>query len=194
MMYWRVRKVTPEQLLKMYGVHIILGLSLFANFILFMSRPKSTIAADKKADYTTFVKAVTTHLLDTSYISYMQSTTMLTQELDGPLLARLKKDGTMPATMEEVKASQMNFQKTRRVSAIQFNSVELKDLLQNGMLPVDVQGTVAVHSADESAQQPFHFMFVVGVRGTDPPSPVIFDFKDLPPATAAGAPPAESSN
>ena len=103
-----------------------------------------------------FAKQVTTHLLDTSYINYTESTQRLQGELADSVKIRLRQDGVLPGTAEEMKANLMEFSKARRVCAMQFKQVDVKDPTPQGMMPVEVQGVVAVHSAEESAQQPFH--------------------------------------
>src|SRR5579883_1414246 len=155
-----------------------------------MKLPKNNVLnADKKSDYTAFVKQVTEHLLDTSYINYAQSTMLLNQELHPALQNRLRQQGVLPESDAAYKANLMDYQKSRRVVAVKFNAIDLKDLTKDGMLPVDVQGDVAMHSADEAATQPFHFLFVVGMRPgptpSDPPMPVVVDMQDLPPAVQA---------
>lgn len=189
-MYWRVRKITPEQMLKEYMVHIILAVSLIANFMLFVTRPKKeAVSKEMKSDFGAFAKQVTTHLLDTSYINYMDSTARLQTELSDAVKARLRQDGILPSSDQELKANLMEFSKSRRVCAMQFRQVEVKDPNQQNMIPVVVQGIVAVHSADESAQQPFHLAFLMGHRKTDPPTPVVVGMQELPPvAVPVGGP------
>lgn len=185
-MYWRVRKFTPEQMLRLYGVHIILAISLVGNLMLFITRPKKeTVSKEMKTDFGNFAKQVTTHLLDTSYINYIESTARLQSELSDSVKQRLRAEGILPATEQDLRANHMEFSKTRRVCAMQFKQVEVKEPNQQGMIPVVVQGVVAVHSADESAQQPFHLAYMVGLRKGDPPSPVVVNMQDLPPAPVA---------
>ncbi len=184
-MYWRVRKITPEQLLRQYSIHIIVVVSLFGNLIQFISRPKKEVVTNQmKNDFGVFAKQVTTHLLDTSYINYTESTSRLQGELSDAVKIKLRQDGVLPATVEEMKANLMEFTKSRRVCAMQFKTVELKDPTPQGMVPVEVQGVVAVHSADESAQQPFHLAYMVGLRKGDPPVPVVVQMQELAPAAA----------
>ncbi|MBX9670312.1 MAG: hypothetical protein K2X93_22120 [Candidatus Obscuribacterales bacterium] len=188
-MYWRVRKITPEQMLKQYSVHVILAISLLGNAFLFISRPKKE-AMDKqmKLDFVNFSKQVTNHLLDTSYINYIDSTSRLQAELSDAVKGKLRQDGILPSTEQELKANLLEFSKSRRVCALQFQAVDIKEPNPQGLVPIEVSGTVAVHSADESAQQPFHLMYMVGLsKKTEPPSPIVVDMKDLPPPQAGGA-------
>lgn len=184
-MYWRVRKITPEQMLKQYGIYIVVVVSLFGNLLQFISRPKKeVVTAQMKNDFGVFAKQVTTHLLDTSYINYTESTSRLKGELSDAVKQKLAQDGVLPRTMEEMKANLMEFSKSRRVCAMQFRSVDIREPTPQGMVPVEVQGVVAVHSADESAQQPFHLVYMVGLRKGDPPSPVVVDLQEMAPAAA----------
>ncbi|MBZ0185640.1 MAG: hypothetical protein K8F91_05255, partial [Candidatus Obscuribacterales bacterium] len=98
-MYWRVRKISPEILLKQYGVHIILAASLFFNFILIISRPKTAaVPLELQTNFSDFAKQVTTHLLDTSYITYMDSTMQLQSELSPKVLRYLQAKKLLAAT------------------------------------------------------------------------------------------------
>ncbi|MDZ4834156.1 MAG: hypothetical protein SGJ27_10305 [Candidatus Melainabacteria bacterium] len=182
-MYWRVRKISPEQMLRQYSIHIIVAVSLLGNLFQFVTRPKKeTVSKEMKNDFGVFAKQVTTHLLDTSYINYLESTSRLQSELSDSVKQRLRQDGVLPGTTEEMKANLMEFTKARRVCAMQFKQVEIKDPNQQGMIPVEVQGVVVVHSADESAQQPFHLAYMVGLRKGDPPSPVVVQMQELAPS------------
>lgn len=184
-MYWRVRKITPEQLLRQYAVHIVLAISLLMNGWQYITKPKKeTMNAGMKQDFVGFAKTVTAHLLDTSYVNYIDSTIALHKELNGNVLKKLKADGILPSTDHDMKANAMDFEKSRRVCAIQFQNVQLNDPNAQGMVPIDVQGIVAVHSSDESTQQPFRLQFLVGLKkmGEDqPPAPIVIDMRDLPP-------------
>src|SRR5476649_1185805 len=95
-MYWRVQKIGPEQLVKLYGVHLLLILSLLVNGFLWLTRPAKTMPAAVKADMDTFSRRLTNHLLDTSYISCENNMTALRQELDPPLAANLTQQGILP--------------------------------------------------------------------------------------------------
>jgi hypothetical protein len=184
-MYWRVRKISAEQMLRKYSIHIIVVISLFGNLFQFITRPKKeTVTNQMKNDFNQFARQVTTHLLDTSYINYLESTSRLQGELSDAVKQRLRQDGVLPGTNEELKANLMEFSKVRRVCAMQFKTIEVKEPNAQGMIPIEVQGEVAVHSADESAQQPFHLLYMVGLRKGDPPSPVVVQMQELPPATA----------
>ena len=79
-MYWRVRKLTVDQLVRKYIVHALLIVSALANVVLIVLRPSlPKMSADTKVGFEQFVRTVTEQLLDTSYISYKNSTVALLQ-------------------------------------------------------------------------------------------------------------------
>ena len=39
-MYWRVKNLTPEHLMRQYGVYALLAVSLLMNVFMFITRPK----------------------------------------------------------------------------------------------------------------------------------------------------------
>ena len=47
-MYWRVRKISPEQMLKQYGIFIIVAMSLFGNLFQYVTRPKKETVSKAK--------------------------------------------------------------------------------------------------------------------------------------------------
>lgn len=178
-MYWRVRKISPEELLKTYAVHILLAASVLVNGFLILTRPqKEKMSEQTKLDMTTFAKTVTNHLLDTSYINYMESTTSLNQELHPKALQKLKNMGVLPATMADLKGNLYEYNKTRRVCAVKFRNISMNDPDPNGFVPVHVFGTVAVHSSDESAQHPFHMKYMLGLRAAEPHTPIVLDVEE----------------
>jgi len=182
-MYWRVRKITPEILLRQYAVHILLALSLFFNFILFVSRPKKeTVSKELQTNFVDFAKQVTTHLLDTSYITYMDSTVQLQSELAPKVLTYLRAKKLLAANNDELKVTNLELQRTRQVCTVRFDSVTLNDPNQSGLVPVDVQGVIAIHSSDETGPttpQPFHFVYLVGISGKTK-KPIVADFQEKP--------------
>jgi hypothetical protein len=66
---------------------------------------------------------------------------------------------------------------------IRIDNVTTNDAVNvNGtsLIPVDVSGLVAVHSADEAGPPSrFHFQFLVGYRGGNTQAPLVAAFKDL---------------
>src|SRR5271168_362628 len=111
MMYWRVRKYGAQEMLQQYGIHMGLVLSLLLNVFLVATRPNpnKAVSAEIKADFDTFARKVTQHILDTSYINYASATNALIDSASGELapsvVASLRQKGQLPATREEFQAS-----------------------------------------------------------------------------------------
>jgi hypothetical protein len=188
-MYWRIRKYGPLDILKKYGLHIILVLSLLFNCLLIVTRPnlKKLVTSDVRSQLENFARQVATHILDTSYISYGTATAALINpssgELDLPVVNELRRQQLLPVSSEELKANIQTYTSQRRVVSIRIDKVDTNDaVIVNGasLIPVDVTGLVAVHSADEAGPPtPFHFRFLIGYRGGNAQAPLVADFKDL---------------
>ena len=66
-MYWKVQKLGPEQLLRSYGIHILLAVSVIVNGVLWLSLPKTNkMSSETKQSIDVFVRQVTTHLIFSS--------------------------------------------------------------------------------------------------------------------------------
>lgn len=172
-MYWRVRNLGPEHLIRQYGVHAILGVSIFFNLILFTTRPAGPKGVDKAFRRSTeqLAKDVTTQMLDSSYINYqMNAMTLLNRnggELDPPLIRKLQQQQNLPKDEIELKATLRTLQEEKNVVAVRVDQVVTGDPTQQGLIPVDVAGVVAMHSAS-GAEPPknFHFRYIMGMRKT----------------------------
>lgn len=93
-MYWRVRKASIDQLVRQYGVHVLLVFSVLLNALLIVTRPGpgKALTKDQKVNYESFARTVTAHLLDTNYITYKDSTmALIDKELAPPVVAALSK-------------------------------------------------------------------------------------------------------
>jgi len=188
MMYWRVRRYTPEELLKLYGLHIALIVSVLLNILLFISRPNlsKTISPEVKADFDSFARKVTNHILDTSYITYAASTAALMNpeggELTKPVIVYLQQQQQLPRDMNESKAQASTYMAKRRVCAVRVDEVNQREMDSRGMVPVDVSGVVAVHSSEEAdpGPVPFHFRYLIGFRPNSQ-TPIVANFQDLSP-------------
>ena len=188
-MYWRIRKYGPLDLFKKYGLHIFLIFSVLFNFLLIATRPnlKKVITTDVKNQLEAFAKQVATHILDTSYISYGAATSALLDttngELDLPVIGELRRQQLLPTSAEELKANIQTYTSQKRVVAIRIDNVSTGEaVVVNGasLIPIDVSGVVAVHSADEAGPpSPFHFQFLMGYRGGNTQTPLVASFKDL---------------
>lgn len=172
-MYWRVRNLGPEHLVRQYGVHAILGISIFANLILISTRPAGTKGVDKafRKSVEQLAKDVTTQMLDSSYINYrINAMTLLNRnggELDPPLIRKLQGAQNLPKDDIELKATERTLQEEKNVVAVRVDQVVTGDPTPQGLIPVDVGGQVAMHSA--SGAEPaktFHFRYIMGMRKT----------------------------
>ncbi|HEY9719811.1 MAG TPA: hypothetical protein V6C69_20190 [Trichormus sp.] len=193
-MYWRVRKTSPEQIARQYGVHAALGVSLLFNLILYTTRPAiPKVSPEIKQSFEQFSKQVTEHLLDTSYISYSDSTLALMQdELAPAVVKQLQASEMLAKSNDDLRATAKTLAEERQVSAVKIKSVDASELTPSGMLPVEVKGLVAIHSAQESGPTgpvPFDFKFLIGGKaGADgkpalasdgkTPLPVVANFQD----------------
>ncbi len=193
-MYWRVRRVSPEQVVKTYGVHACLAVSLLCNAFLLLTRPnpQKQVSSEMKTNLDVFARNVTQHILDTSFISYEYSTRALLPtgavpgELAPPVLAQLKSREQLPKTMEDLRATSRTLESQRQVSAIRIDQVNQGEPDKDGLLPLDVSGVVAIHSADESVSgNPvgFHFFYKVGMAANpnnpEQKRPIVVNFQDM---------------
>jgi len=179
-MYWRVQKVGPEQLVKLYGVHLLLIVSLMANGIQWLTRPAKTMPAEVKADMETFSRRLTNHLLDTSYISCENNMTALRQELDPPLAAALTQQGILPKSNSDMQALVLDMRERKQICAVRIDDVKVSDPTAKGLIPVRVTGVCAIHSAAETAERRFTFQYLIGQRG-DTGQLILSQYEDLSP-------------
>jgi len=169
-MYWRVKNLTPEHLARQYGVHAALIVSLFFNLILFITRPnpKTDIGKDKKIEFTEFARKVTSHLLDSSFITYEQSTTaLLNGELAPSVVTQMRQTGQLPKSAEELQATIRTLTDQRQVSAVKIDSIQQGDPDAKGLIPIQVEGDTVIRSAQESGSgNPVHFTlkYMMGVN------------------------------
>ena len=195
-MYWRVRKSSIDQIIRQYAVYGMLAFSVMLNVISFATRPSTSkdLPKDMKVNFETFARTVTNHLLDTSYITYRDSTLALMQgELAPNVVGVLSKAGMLAATNEDLMAQAKMLSEQRQVSAVRIEDVQEGEQNSNGLIPIDVRGLVAIHSAEENGPSDpvrFHFRYLIGNRanpkdhtpviGTDgKPLPMVADFADL---------------
>jgi hypothetical protein len=178
-MYWRVRKASVDQLVRLYGVHVLLVFSVIMNALLIATRPnpKATITKDQKVSYENFARNVTAHLLDTNYISYKESTlALIEKELAPNVVQVLSKAGMLAATQDELAAQAKSLSDSRQLSAIRVDEVTTGDPNQRGLIPMDVRGVVAIHSAEESGPSGpvnFKFRYLIGNKSDKNGQPVM---------------------
>lgn len=194
-MYWRIRRVSPEQVARQYGVHAVCAVSLLVNVFLIATRPnpKKEIGAEMKTNLDAFARQVTQHILDSSFISYEVSTRALLPSAAGPgelapqVVAQMRKGEQLPKTMEDLKATARTLQAQRQVSAIRVDSVNIGEPDDRGLVPIMVGGVAAIHSADETVSGtpvPFRFSYRVGMYGPPnqpdiPKRPIVLELRDM---------------
>jgi hypothetical protein len=195
-MYWRVRQLSISELLTRYWVALALMASLFFNFVLVVSRPDPNKGLPKevKANYELFGRLVTTHMLDTSYITYKQSTAfLLSGELNKNVIDWMKKNDLLAKGPDEVEQMAKTLYDQRQVSSVRIDTVQVNEPGKNQPVSVDVTGVVAIHSAQDGGPTnpvPFHFLFYMDLRhradGTliltedNKQIPEVVDFKEIP--------------
>jgi hypothetical protein len=173
-------------MLQQYGIHMGLALSVLLNVFLVATRPNlhNNVSAEIKADFDSFARRVTQHILDTSYINFGSATNALIDSASGELapsvVASLRQKGQLPSTREQFQASLKDYTDKKRVCAVDISEVHVGEKDAQGLIPVDVSGRVAVNSADESfpGPVPFHFHYRVGVR-PNTQTPIVGTFDDL---------------
>jgi hypothetical protein len=164
-MYWRVQKVGPEQLIKLYGVHILLGLSLLINAFLWLSRPsKPTMPNEVKQDVEKFARIVTTNLLDTSYITCQENMINLKDELAPTVAQNLQQAGVLPKSEQDLRALVMDMTERKQICAVRIDQVKTGDPDASGCIPVRVTGVCAIHSAAETGERNFTFQYLLGSK------------------------------
>jgi hypothetical protein len=186
-MYWRVRNLGPEHLVRQYGVHAGLVASILFNVLLVVTRPNphAGVIGQAKKNFELFARQVTSHLLDSSYITYDQSTAALLGgggvpgELHPNVIQQLKQIELLPKSAEEMEALKRQLGEERRVSAVRIDSVVPGEPDKNGLIPVTVSGIAAFHSASGSEDpHPFKFQYLMGLTGKTPEEqkPIVADF------------------
>lgn len=197
-MYWRVRKLAPHQMAKQYGVHVALIFSVLTNALLILTRPATPkISLDSKTYNIQFAKTVTQHLLDTSYITYAQSTmALINDELAPPVVFQLRKGEMLAKSNEDLRAMVQQLTTQRTVSAVKIDEIKDYDLTPQGFMPVEVKGLVVVHSAEEASPAvPFAFKYIIGAKTKQDgsmmmmadgktPAPLVIQFQDISPKPA----------
>ena len=180
-MYWRVQKVGPEQLLRTYGVHILLAVSVLGNAFLWLSRPaKSTMPAEVKQDIEKFSRTVTNNLLDTSYITCRENMQNLRDELAPSVQQTLAGAGVLPRSEQDLNALVMDMTERKQICAVRIDSVKTGEADANGCVPVRVTGVCAIHSAAETGERNFAFQYLLGSK-KDGGALVVANWADLTP-------------
>ncbi len=193
-MYWKVRKLSLKDIAVQNWPYFALALSVFINLILIVSRPSNSkgMSGELKLNYDKFARDVTIHLLDTSYISYKNSTFLLGGqslsgggELERRVLESMKQSGLIAKNSEEMEATGKTLLDSRQVSAVRIDQVDVQPPpAPNKPIPVEVSGVVAIHSAQDSAPTnpvPFHFHYDMALKPGENGQPALgADGKPLP--------------
>lgn len=170
-MYWRVRNLGPEHLIRQYGVHALLIVSLAFSLVLFISRPSTGKRGldIHKVGMEQLARDVTLQLLDSSYISFAANTQLLltSGELHPTMIQKLKANGLVPKSPEEAKATVRQLTEEKVVVAVRIDSVSTGEPIgQQGFVPIDVAGQVATHSASGADEKRFHLRYFMGLINT----------------------------
>ncbi len=186
-MYWRVRKISPEQVLKTYGVYVVCFFSIMFNLVMLSKvAPSNKLTSEQKQDFDGFARKVTRHLVDGCFLTYDSSMVQLAysaakSELGPDVIKLLASNGIIPPTQDEMRAIGRQMKETKSVSQVSIDDVKIDEPSpsSNGLVPIEVAGQLVKHSA-EGVMGPdsFRFKFLVGQRG-DPPTPVVAAFQDL---------------
>ena len=199
-MYWRVQKISPEQVAKTYGVHAVCIVSVLANLIMLSKvAPSNKLTDVQRINYDTFARNVTRHIIDGCFLTYETSMYQLefagdqgksgtTCELGPSVTAKLQQDGVIPKSVDEMKAMSRQLKSQFSITQIAIDSVKIDEPSQSsqGLVPIDVTARV-VKSSSEGPMQPtpVHFRYLVGAR-KDNQLPIVARFDDL---SGQGPPP-----
>ena len=179
-MYWKVQKVGPKEFVKAYGVHVALVVSVVANTLFVVFYPKKALPQEVKQNVEVFARDVTNHLLDTSYLLCERNVTALTRELAPAVQQLLSKEGVLPRTQQDLRAMTLDMTERKQVCAVRIDDLKVGEANNRGLIPVEVSGVCAMHSASETGDRQFRFQYMIGtING----ALVVADWRDLSPAT-----------
>jgi hypothetical protein len=184
-MYWRVRKIGPEQVARQYGVHAVLIVSLLFNVVLFMKGSASKAVTNaQKIELDKFARQVTTHLYDANYLTFKDSMESLAgRELGPTALNKLRGDGTVPRSREELKAIELEMKDKKSVSCVKIVDCSVGQPDSKGFVPVDVRMQVVVHDVEGVRPVALNLKYICGMairKGEQTPEPIIVDFQAAP--------------
>src|SRR3990167_1993463 len=137
-MYWRVKNLGPEHLMRMYGVHVALVLSLLMNAFLVVTRPNLSklVTKEQKANFDQFARTVTNQILDFNYISYQDSVrSLVSGELAPSVVNNLKQQEMLPKSNEDLKARAQTIAVQKQVSAVRIDLVNQGEPNAQGLIP-----------------------------------------------------------
>ncbi len=200
-MYWRVRKFTPEMIVKAYGIYAVCAVSVIFNvFLISKAAPSKGLTAQQKADFTVFARQVTQHLTDSNFLTYETSMTALVfnkkAELAGSAVKFLSAEDVVPGNVTQMRALARQYKDKKSVACISIDELQVgdPDPAHNMWVPCDVSGRLVQHSAEGVlGPQFFRFQYYLAMVGAqnDPTMtwPSVVEFKDRsnegPPPQAA---------
>ena len=194
-MYWRVQKISVEQIAKAYGVYVVCLISVLVNLLLISRLPASNkLTVQQRTDFEGFAKEVTRHLTDAGFMTYSTSMSKLAftatkPELTANVIKELTPD-VLPPSIDAMKAIDKRLHESKSLSQLSIDEVKVDepDASTNGCVPVEISGRVVRSSAGE-VQGPdgFRFKLLVGMaKKGDESWPVVVAMRDL---SAQAAPP-----
>lgn len=184
-MYWRVRKIDPNQIVRTYGVYAVCVVSVLFNLIA-MTRmaPSKALSKDQKVDFEGFARQVTRHITDGSFLTYENSMIALQfskekAELGPEVIRMLQRQEIIQPNYEATKAVARQLKDTKSVSCVSIDEVHIDDPNGQGLVPIEVSGKIVKHSA-EGVMGPdnFRFRYLIGTIGAED-RPIVARLDDL---------------
>ncbi len=166
-MYWRVRRIGPEQIVRQYGVHAALIVSVLFNlFAMTKMNPSKAVTTEQKNSFDKFARLVTAQLFDANYLTYEDSMlALMGSELGPSVKAQQVQTGILPKTAEEMKAIGREMRDKKSVSCVRIDSLDLGQQDSQGLVPIDVKMQVITHTAEGvNGPLPFKLKFLMGQR------------------------------
>lgn len=187
-MYWRLRLLSPKELLHGYVPIAVAAGSICLNVVLYtmLRTHASTVPAVTRLDCEGLAQKVAMELLDSSYLRYDQNTQELLQgrQLAPNVIKAMQQKGLLPATTSEMKATGRLLAEEKKVSAVRIDSLRSStQLTPQGYVPVDIEGLVAAHSASGATESKFHLRFLIGSAGgrTGPQEYIVAELEEVTP-------------
>jgi len=126
-MYWRIKKIRPDQIARQYWVHAALVVSVLFNVGIGtkLAANSKGLNGGMKTDFENFARNVTLHLFDANYLTVNDSMAQLKGELHGPCYQKMVQMGLIPPSPEELRAVERQMNESKSVSCIKFDEVKL---------------------------------------------------------------------
>jgi hypothetical protein len=170
-MYWRIRKIGPEQIAKQYGVHAVLVVSAIFNFAMFtkLAANGKNVNPSLKTDLEKFSRDVTTHLFDANYLTVDQSMAALRSELmdskQYPCYSSMVRMGLIPPSADELRAVIRQMDEAKSVSCIKFDEVKLVNEPGPTTPPImQISARVVVHDSQGVRPAAFKIQYTIGMK------------------------------